>query len=65
MYGSTEPFSVFPSSKLIFTNPDEDDVGTFSVAVTHTNNVSSSYAISLEGGLTKRLLTAHDIRNQW
>ncbi|XP_035256170.1 myomesin-2 [Anguilla anguilla] len=49
-------------SKLIFKNPDKDDVGTFSVAVTHTNNVSSSYVLAPEE-LEKMLAQSYDIRH--
>ncbi|KAJ8359909.1 hypothetical protein SKAU_G00164340, partial [Synaphobranchus kaupii] len=49
-------------SKLIFKNPDKDDVGTFSVAVSHTNNVSSSYRIGSEE-LEKMLAQSYDIRH--
>ncbi|KAM7406246.1 hypothetical protein PAMP_000634 [Pampus punctatissimus] len=35
-------------SKLIFKNPDKEDFGTFSVSVTNTTGVSSSYSISSE-----------------
>lgn len=37
------------SSKLIFKNADKEDFGVFSVSVTHTEGVSSSYSISSEG----------------
>uniref|UniRef100_A0A672FNF5 Myomesin-2-like n=1 Tax=Salarias fasciatus TaxID=181472 RepID=A0A672FNF5_SALFA len=36
-------------SKLIFKNPDKEDFGTFSVSVTNTTGVSSSYTITTEG----------------
>ncbi|KAM6943350.1 M-protein, striated muscle [Xenentodon cancila] len=49
-------------SKLIFTNPDKEDFGTFSVSVTNTEGVSSSYTISAEE-LTKMLTLSHDIRH--
>ncbi|XP_039464592.1 myomesin-2-like isoform X2 [Oreochromis aureus] len=35
-------------SKLIFKNPDKEDFGTYSVSVTNTEGVSSSYTISNE-----------------
>uniref|UniRef100_A0A8B9JMU3 Myomesin 2 n=1 Tax=Astyanax mexicanus TaxID=7994 RepID=A0A8B9JMU3_ASTMX len=37
------------NSTLLFKNPDKEDVGTFSVAVTHTDGVSASYKITAEG----------------
>lgn len=37
------------SSKLIFKNADKEDFGTYSVSVTSTEGVSSSYCISAEG----------------
>ncbi|KAG9344369.1 hypothetical protein JZ751_011038 [Albula glossodonta] len=49
-------------SKLIFQNPDKEDVGTFSVSVTHTNGVSSSYVIAAEE-LEKMLAQSYDIRH--
>uniref|UniRef100_A0A8C8DH75 Myomesin 2 n=1 Tax=Oryzias sinensis TaxID=183150 RepID=A0A8C8DH75_9TELE len=49
-------------SKLIFKNPDKDDVGTFSVSVTNTEGVSSSYTITSEE-LAKMLALSHDIRH--
>lgn len=38
-----------PSSKLIFTNADKEDFGTYSVSVTNTEGVSSSHTITAEG----------------
>uniref|UniRef100_A0A3P8W2B0 Myomesin-2 n=1 Tax=Cynoglossus semilaevis TaxID=244447 RepID=A0A3P8W2B0_CYNSE len=49
-------------SKLIFKNPDKDDFGTFSVAVTNTSGISSSYSITAEE-LVKMLALSHDIRH--
>lgn len=37
------------SSKLIFKNASKEDFGTFSVSVTNTEGVSSSYTVSAEG----------------
>lgn len=37
------------SSKLIFKNAEKEDFGTYSVSVTNTEGVSSSYTISAEG----------------
>lgn len=44
------------SSKLIFKNPDKDDFGTFSVAVTNTSGISSSYSITAEGTVGQKSL---------
>lgn len=49
-------------SKLIFKNPDKEDIGTFSVFVTNTTGVSSSYTITTEE-LTKMLALSYDIRH--
>ncbi|TNN55141.1 Myomesin-2 [Liparis tanakae] len=49
-------------SKLIFTNADKEDVGAYSVSVTNTEGVSSSYTISSEE-LTKMLALSYDIRH--
>ncbi|XP_029947768.1 myomesin-2 [Salarias fasciatus] len=49
-------------SKLIFKNPDKEDFGTFSVSVTNTTGVSSSYTITTEE-LTKMLALSYDIRH--
>ncbi|KAM7423966.1 hypothetical protein PAMA_000363 [Pampus argenteus] len=49
-------------SKLIFKNPDKEDFGTFSVSVTNTTGVSSSYSISSEE-LVKMLALSYDIRH--
>nr|XP_020471314.1 myomesin-2-like [Monopterus albus] len=49
-------------SKLIFKNPDKEDFGTFSVSVTNTDGVSSSYTISSEE-LAKMLALSYDIRH--
>lgn len=43
---------VFHSSRLTFTNPDKDDLGRYSVVVTDTDGVSSSYTLT-EDGKTK------------
>uniref|UniRef100_A0A8B9JNG1 Myomesin 2 n=1 Tax=Astyanax mexicanus TaxID=7994 RepID=A0A8B9JNG1_ASTMX len=50
------------NSTLLFKNPDKEDVGTFSVAVTHTDGVSASYKITAEE-LAKMLTLSYDIRN--
>ncbi|XP_051507446.1 myomesin-2-like isoform X1 [Myxocyprinus asiaticus] len=49
-------------STLLFKNPDKEDVGTFSVSVTHTDGVSASYKVSAEE-LEKMLALSYDIRN--
>uniref|UniRef100_A0A8C6KLZ1 Myomesin 2 n=1 Tax=Nothobranchius furzeri TaxID=105023 RepID=A0A8C6KLZ1_NOTFU len=49
-------------SKLIFKNPDKEDIGTYSVSVTNTSGVSSSYTISAEE-LEKMLALSYDIRH--
>uniref|UniRef100_A0AAX7UKN7 Myomesin 2 n=1 Tax=Astatotilapia calliptera TaxID=8154 RepID=A0AAX7UKN7_ASTCA len=49
-------------SKLIFKNPDKEDFGTYSVSVTNTEGVSSSYTISNEE-LVKMLALSYDIRH--
>uniref|UniRef100_A0A3Q0R6V8 Myomesin 2 n=1 Tax=Amphilophus citrinellus TaxID=61819 RepID=A0A3Q0R6V8_AMPCI len=52
----------FDHTHLIFKNPDKEDFGTYSVSVTNTQGVSSSYAISTEE-LTKMLALSYDIRH--
>ncbi|TMS13518.1 myomesin-2 isoform X1 [Larimichthys crocea] len=49
-------------SKLIFKNADKEDFGTYSVSVTSTEGVSSSYCISAEE-LAKMLALSYDIRH--
>lgn len=49
-------------SKLIFKNADKEDFGTYSVSVTNTEGVSSSYTISNEE-LAKMLALSYDIRH--
>ncbi|XP_074522002.1 myomesin-2 isoform X1 [Halichoeres trimaculatus] len=49
-------------SKLIFKNADKEDFGTYSVSVTNTLGVSSSYTITSEE-LTKMLALSYDIRH--
>uniref|UniRef100_A0A8P4KMS0 Myomesin-2 n=1 Tax=Dicentrarchus labrax TaxID=13489 RepID=A0A8P4KMS0_DICLA len=49
-------------SKLIFKNADKEDFGTYSVSVTNTEGVSSSYKISAEE-LAKMLALSYDIRH--
>lgn len=40
-------------SKLILKNPDLEETGVFSVAVTHTDGVSASYEISKQGSISE------------
>jgi len=47
--------SLHCSSKLIFKNPDKEDFGTFSVSVSNTDGVSSSYKIRAEGKIFSSL----------
>ncbi|MFT7805678.1 myomesin-2 [Arapaima gigas] len=49
-------------SKLIFKNPDMEDIGTFSVSVTETSGVSASYHIAKED-MEKILAESYEIRN--
>uniref|UniRef100_A0A7N6F8C5 Myomesin 2a n=1 Tax=Anabas testudineus TaxID=64144 RepID=A0A7N6F8C5_ANATE len=42
---------LFFSSRLTFTNPDKDDLGKYSVVVTDTDGVSSSYTLTEDGML--------------
>lgn len=42
------PF-VLSSSKLTFVNAEKEDLGVYSVAVTDTDGVSSSYSVNEEG----------------
>uniref|UniRef100_A0A671Q9N4 Myomesin 2 n=1 Tax=Sinocyclocheilus anshuiensis TaxID=1608454 RepID=A0A671Q9N4_9TELE len=49
-------------STLLFENPDKEDLGTYSVSVTHTDGASASYKISAEE-LEKMLALSYDIRN--
>uniref|UniRef100_A0A7N6AKZ2 Myomesin 2 n=1 Tax=Anabas testudineus TaxID=64144 RepID=A0A7N6AKZ2_ANATE len=49
-------------SKLIFKTADKEDFGTYSVSVTNTEGVSSSYTISAEE-LAKMLALSYDIRH--
>ncbi|XP_076003092.1 M-protein, striated muscle [Genypterus blacodes] len=50
------------TTKLIFKNANMEDFGTFSVGVTNTDGVSSSYTISAEE-LEKMLARSYDIRH--
>ncbi|XP_064180515.1 myomesin-2 isoform X3 [Anguilla rostrata] len=49
-------------SKLTFTSPDKDDLGTFSVAVTDTDGVSASHVLN-EEDLAKMLELSYAIRH--
>lgn len=47
------------SSRLTFTNPDKNDLGRYSVVVTDTDGVSSSYTLTEDGKtLTHKLVNA-------
>uniref|UniRef100_A0A665VSW9 Myomesin 2a n=1 Tax=Echeneis naucrates TaxID=173247 RepID=A0A665VSW9_ECHNA len=50
------------TSRLIFTNPDKDDLGRYSVVVTDTDGVSSSHTLT-EDALNTMLELSHAIRN--
>uniref|UniRef100_A0A672TB93 Myomesin-2-like n=1 Tax=Sinocyclocheilus grahami TaxID=75366 RepID=A0A672TB93_SINGR len=49
-------------STLLFKNPDKEDLGTYSVSVTHTDGASASYKILAEE-LEKMLALSYDIQN--
>uniref|UniRef100_A0A673KFQ3 Myomesin-2-like n=1 Tax=Sinocyclocheilus rhinocerous TaxID=307959 RepID=A0A673KFQ3_9TELE len=49
-------------STLLFKNPDKEDLGTYSVSVTHTDGASARYKILAEE-LEKMLALSYDIRN--
>uniref|UniRef100_A0A672NQH8 Myomesin-2-like n=1 Tax=Sinocyclocheilus grahami TaxID=75366 RepID=A0A672NQH8_SINGR len=49
-------------STLLFKNPDKEELGTYSVSVTHSDGASASYKISAEE-LEKMLALSYDIRN--
>uniref|UniRef100_A0A671Y3Z6 Myomesin 2 n=1 Tax=Sparus aurata TaxID=8175 RepID=A0A671Y3Z6_SPAAU len=49
-------------SKMIFTNADKEDFGTYSVSVTNTEGVSSSHTITAEE-LAKMLALSYEIRH--
>uniref|UniRef100_A0A665VT94 Myomesin 2a n=1 Tax=Echeneis naucrates TaxID=173247 RepID=A0A665VT94_ECHNA len=56
------------TSRLIFTNPDKDDLGRYSVVVTDTDGVSSSHTLTEDGGSSdeaeiRTLILSHAIRN--
>ncbi|XP_030270887.1 myomesin-2 isoform X1 [Sparus aurata] len=50
------------TSKMIFTNADKEDFGTYSVSVTNTEGVSSSHTITAEE-LAKMLALSYEIRH--
>uniref|UniRef100_A0A667ZN57 Myomesin 2a n=1 Tax=Myripristis murdjan TaxID=586833 RepID=A0A667ZN57_9TELE len=50
------------TSRLTFTNPDKDDLGKYSVVVTDTDGVSSSYTLT-EDVLNSMLELSHAIRH--
>lgn len=43
------PCVILTSSKLTFVNPEKEDLGIYSVTVTDTDGVSSSYSVNEEG----------------
>ncbi|KAM8953833.1 myomesin-2 isoform 3-T3 [Pelodytes ibericus] len=54
--------SIGENSKLYFKNPDKDDLGTYSVAVSDTDGISSSFVMDAEE--LERLMTlSHEIKN--
>ncbi|CAH2248546.1 myomesin-2 isoform X4 [Pelobates cultripes] len=54
--------SIGENSKLYFKNPDKDDLGTYSVAVSDTDGISSSFVMDPEE--LERLMTlSHEIKN--
>ncbi|XP_066552890.1 M-protein, striated muscle isoform X2 [Amia ocellicauda] len=50
------------SSRIVFKQPDKEDLGTFSVAVTDTEGVSASYVLQ-ETELEKLMALSYEIRN--
>ncbi|KAM4041563.1 myomesin-2 isoform 2-T2 [Anomaloglossus baeobatrachus] len=50
------------NSKLYFKNPDKDDLGTYSVAVSDTDGISSSYVLNADE-LERLMALSHEIRN--
>ncbi|XP_033872956.3 myomesin-2-like [Acipenser ruthenus] len=49
-------------SKIVFKNPDKEDLGTYSVSVTDTEGVSASYVLE-DKELEKLMALSHEIRN--
>ncbi|XP_053317271.1 myomesin-2 isoform X1 [Spea bombifrons] len=49
-------------SKLYFKNPDKDDLGTYSVAVSDTDGISSSFVMDSEE-LERLMALSHEIKN--
>ncbi|XP_069462196.1 myomesin-2 isoform X2 [Ambystoma mexicanum] len=54
--------TVGENSKLYFKNPDKSDLGTYSVAVSDTDGISSSYVMD-EKELERLMALSHEIRN--
>ncbi|XP_072264523.1 myomesin-2 isoform X2 [Pyxicephalus adspersus] len=50
------------NSKIYFTNPDKDDLGTYSVAVSDTDGISSSFVMNAEE-LERLMALSHEIKN--
>ncbi|KAJ1150239.1 hypothetical protein NDU88_003034 [Pleurodeles waltl] len=54
--------TVAENSKLYFKNPDKSDLGTYSVAVSDTEGISSSYVMDADE-LERLMALSHEIRN--
>lgn len=54
--------TVVENSKLYFKNPDKSDLGTYSVAVSDTEGISSSYVMGADE-LERLMALSHEIRN--
>ncbi|XP_075058583.1 myomesin-2 isoform X2 [Mixophyes fleayi] len=50
------------NSKLYFKNPDKDDLGTYSVAVSDTDGISSSFVLEADE-LERLMALSHEIKN--
>ncbi|XP_066459687.1 myomesin-2 isoform X2 [Eleutherodactylus coqui] len=50
------------NSKVYFKDPDKDDLGTYSVAVSDTDGISSSYVLDADE-LERLMALSHEIRN--
>ncbi|KAM4693675.1 myomesin-2 isoform 2-T2 [Discoglossus pictus] len=54
--------SIGENSKLYFKNPDKDDLGTYSVSVSDTDGISSSFVMDPDE-LERLMALSHEIRN--
>ncbi|MEE6476653.1 hypothetical protein FKM82_011163, partial [Ascaphus truei] len=54
--------SIGENSKLYFKNPDKDDLGTYSVSVSDTEGISSSFVMESDE-LERLMALSHEIRN--